>query len=98
MTFKKRGLGRGLSELGLNELLSDLNATVVTEKQAELKKLPIDVIQPGRYQPRRQMMKEALEELAHSIRSQGIIQPIVVRRDGDHYEIIAGERRWRAAP
>lgn len=95
---KKRGLGRGLSDLGLNELLSDLNEHASVEHETtQLKKLPIDVMHPGRYQPRRQMDKEKLEELANSIRVQGIIQPIVVRRDEKGYEIIAGERRWRAA-
>lgn len=98
MTEKKHGLGRGLSELGLNELLSDLDpSTTNTYKSVELKKLPIEAIQPGRYQPRQHMMQEDLEDLANSIRSQGIIQPIVVRRVGNDYEIIAGERRWRAA-
>ncbi len=97
MNVKKRGLGRGLSDLGLSELLSELGTSAQPEKHAELKSLPIDLIEPGRYQPRRQMQKEALEELAHSIRSQGIIQPIVVRHHENHYEIIAGERRWRAA-
>ncbi len=97
MNVKKRGLGRGLSDLGLSELLSELGTSAQPEKHAELKSLPIDLIEPGRYQPRRQMQKETLEELAHSIRSQGIIQPIVVRHHENHYEIIAGERRWRAA-
>jgi len=64
----------------------------------ELKKLPIEFLTPGKYQPRKDMSPEALDELASSIRSQGIIQPIVVRPIGeDKYEIIAGERRWRAS-
>src|SRR5690606_34600981 len=63
-----------------------------------LKHLPIEFLQRGKYQPRRDMHPEALQELAESIRSQGIMQPIVVRPLGpDSYEIIAGERRWRAA-
>ncbi|CAA0104340.1 putative chromosome-partitioning protein ParB [Zhongshania aliphaticivorans] len=63
-----------------------------------LRNLPIEYMQRGRYQPRRDMQPEALEELANSIRSQGIMQPIVVRPiDTDRYEIIAGERRWRAS-
>lgn len=97
--MQKRGLGRGLSDLGLNELLSELSHTESTtpEKSPQLKTLPVDVLHPGRYQPRRQMDKEALEELANSIRVQGIIQPIVVRKQHQGYEIIAGERRWRAA-
>lgn len=95
---QKRGLGRGLSELGLNELLTDINYSSASFFQdSELKKLSIEKLQPGRYQPRRHINKEALKELASSIRSQGIIQPIVVRFLGTHYEIIAGERRWRAA-
>ncbi len=97
MMTRKRGLGRGLSDLGLDELLGDINVAVVPETQSELKKLPVDLVEPGKYQPRRQMTTEALEELANSIRSQGVIQPIVVRRLGNKYEIIAGERRWRAA-
>ena len=63
-----------------------------------LRNLPIEFMQRGRYQPRRDMQPEALEELANSIRSQGIMQPIVVRPiEGGRYEIIAGERRWRAS-
>jgi len=62
-----------------------------------LKDLPIDLIQRGKYQPRRDLQPGALEELAASIRSQGVLQPIVVRKvDDERYEIIAGERRWRA--
>ncbi|PHS20553.1 MAG: chromosome partitioning protein ParB [Kangiella sp.] len=64
----------------------------------EYQKLPIEFLQPGQYQPRKIMTDDALEELANSIRAQGIIQPVVVRSVGkDKYEIIAGERRWRAA-
>jgi ParB family chromosome partitioning protein len=89
-----RGLKRGLQDLAINELLSDIK----TEHKTELRKLPIDVLEPGKYQPRRDMDYDALEELASSIRSQGIIQPIVVRTvTNGRYEIIAGERRWRAA-
>ena len=98
MTQKKRGLGRNLGDLGLNELLSEMKTPRTGEApKTELKKLAVDTIQPGRYQPRRQMGTEQLQELADSIRSQGIIQPIVVRRVPGGYEIIAGERRWRAS-
>jgi len=67
--------------------------------EGELKHLPIEFLQPGQYQPRKDMHPEQLEELAASIRSQGIMQPIIVRPllSKDRYEIIAGERRWRAA-
>ena len=72
-----------------------------TRVDGELAELPVDCIQRGKYQPRREMQQEALEELATSIKAQGVMQPIVVRpvgeRDGEtRYEIIAGERRWRA--
>ncbi len=63
-----------------------------------MQNLPLDVIRPGRYQPRSVFDEEKLGELADSIRSQGVVQPIVVRPVGeDQYELIAGERRWRAA-
>ena len=66
--------------------------------EGEFRKLPIEFMQPGQYQPRKIMTDDALEELASSIKAQGIIQPIVVREIGkDKYEIIAGERRWRAS-
>lgn len=100
MSAKKRGLGRGLDAL----LATSQNGAAttpqptVTADNGELQKLPIEFLQPGRYQPRKDMSPEALEELASSIRSQGVIQPIVVRQLApEKYEIIAGERRWRAA-
>jgi ParB family chromosome partitioning protein len=69
------------------------------EETVALRELPIEVIERGRYQPRTDMDPSALEDLAASIRAQGVVQPIVVRPlpGGDHYELIAGERRWRAA-
>jgi len=70
----------------------------VIEQEGELRTLPIQQIQPGKYQPRRHWNDEALDELAASIKAQGLIQPVVVRALGKHsYELIAGERRWRAA-
>ena len=72
--------------------------TETTTNSDQLLYLPVEFIRPGKYQPRKDMHSEALEELANSIRAQGIIQPIAVRKvDHKHYEIIAGERRWRAA-
>jgi len=94
MAVKKRGLGRGLDALlgGTGE------ATPSAEQDGELRMLPIQQIQPGKYQPRRHWNDEALDELAASIKAQGLIQPVVVRALGkDRYELIAGERRWRAA-
>lgn len=73
-------------------------ATTATTHEEELRYLPLDVLQRGRYQPRKEIAPEAIQELADSIRAQGVIQPIVVRSIGhDRYEIIAGERRWRAS-
>lgn len=80
------------------EVAVDPSADTASETDGELKHLPIEFLQPGQYQPRKDMHNEALEELAASIRAQGIMQPIVVRQIGSQqYEIIAGERRWRAA-
>ncbi len=103
---KKRGLGG----MGLDALLAGAAASKpatdasddATESpksnEGELKKIPIEFLKPGQYQPRKDMHPEALEELAASIRAQGIMQPIVVRPiSAKQYEIIAGERRWRAA-
>jgi ParB family chromosome partitioning protein len=93
---KKRGLGRGLDALLGGG--GDAGAPSVIEQEGELRNLPIQHIQAGKYQPRRHWNDEALDELAASIRAQGLIQPVVVRAIGKNsYELIAGERRWRAA-
>lgn len=95
MTVKKKGLGRGL-----NALLGDVAPIVATEekKQQDAQTLPIEFLQRGKYQPRKDIDPDKLKELSDSIVAQGIIQPIIVRNlEGDNYEIIAGERRWRAA-
>ena len=86
--MKPKGLGRGLDALlGADEPPRDALLT-----------LPVARIRPGRYQPRTKMDQQALAELAASIRSQGLMQPVLVRPvDRDKYELIAGERRWRAA-
>ena len=97
MAAKKRpsSLGRGLDAL-LGGGGDAPAATVDTE--GELRTLEIHAIQPGKYQPRHHFDTEPLEELAASIKAQGLIQPVVVRAIGpDRYELIAGERRWRAA-
>ncbi|TBR35916.1 MULTISPECIES: ParB/RepB/Spo0J family partition protein [Dyella] len=92
---KKRGLGRGLDALLGG---GDEGAPSVIEQEGELRMLPIQYIKPGQYQPRRHWNDEALDELAASIKAQGLIQPVVVRALGHNsYELIAGERRWRAA-
>ncbi len=90
---KKRGLGRGL-----DALLGGAGEASVASTEDELRILPIQQIVAGKYQPRRHWDDAALDELAASIKAQGLIQPIVVRALGaDRYELIAGERRWRAA-
>ena len=90
MSSNKRGLGRGL-----DALLGDVS---VKEEKHPLQTLPIEHMQRGKYQPRKDINPEKLQELAESIKAQGIIQPIVVRQIGhEKYEIVAGERRWRAA-
>ena len=99
---KRRGLGRGLDALLTKpsaDLTGDLgDKTDTPNKNAELHNLPIEQLHPGKYQPRKDMSVEALDDLANSIKSQGIIQPIIVRPVSEYsYEIIAGERRWRAA-
>ncbi|GLU39696.1 ParB/RepB/Spo0J family partition protein [Pseudomonas sp. NBRC 100443] len=97
MAVKKRGLGRGLDALLSGSSAATLQEEAVQADSRELQHLPLDLIQRGKYQPRRDMDPQALEELALSIKAQGVMQPIVVRPvDKGRYEIIAGERRWRA--
>lgn len=99
MAQKRRGLGRGFDAL----LSKETPAPNSAEEQASLKQLSVASIQRGRYQPRSVFDEAALNELADSIRQQGVVQPVVVRpvgeaeHGGTQYELIAGERRWRAA-
>jgi len=96
MTKKKKRLGRGLDALLSSSDTSSSKGS--SDSQSTPNTLPIEVMQPGQYQPRTNMDPESLQELASSIQAQGIIQPILVRPIAtDKYEIIAGERRWRAA-
>ncbi len=100
MATKKRGLGRGLDALLSGSSTATTTATETTKQavDGELRELAVDLLQRGQYQPRTNMHQESLDELADSIREQGLVQPIVVRPIGkEKYEIIAGERRWRAA-
>lgn len=100
MTMKKRGLGRGLDALLAPQTtaVKASDSDVNNEQIKGLTYLPIDWLSKGKFQPRRDMNPTHLEDLAASIRNQGIMQPIVVRPSGhNQYEIIAGERRWRAA-
>ena len=101
MTTKKR-LGRGLDAL-LSGSREDKQISDSEKSNDTLKEIPLESLQRGRYQPRIDMRQESLEELASSIKSQGIVQPLAVRPVASNsdkearYEIIAGERRWRAA-
>ncbi|MFI2811101.1 MULTISPECIES: ParB/RepB/Spo0J family partition protein [Microbulbifer] len=102
MATRRKGLGKNLSHLISGEASQAIAmATGSDSKDAvdgELRELPIEFLQRGRYQPRRDFPQESMQELADSIRAQGIMQPIVVRPVGEQsFEIIAGERRWRAA-
>ena len=94
-TMKKKRLGRGLGSLIGN--LDDLTAEAGGDKLTGLTEIDIDRVQRGKFQPRQVFDQESLQELADSIRVQGIVQPIVVRSEGSHFELVAGERRWRAA-
>lgn len=98
MAAKKRGLGRGLDALLGGTSVSALEQEAVQAPPQELQYLPLDLVQRGKYQPRRDMNPAALDELAQSIKAQGVLQPIVVRPIGEgRFEIVAGERRWRAS-
>jgi ParB family chromosome partitioning protein len=101
MTAKKKRLGRGLDAL-LSKPLTDADSVAASESE-RLRNIPLELLQRGKYQPRFDIRQDTLEELASSIRSQGVVQPIVARPlhrqpgDAQRYEIVAGERRWRAA-
>jgi ParB family chromosome partitioning protein len=92
---KEKGLGKGLSALFGSEVkdksLTDLQQGEIIEQ------IKIDLLVPGKYQPRSSVNEDAINELADSIAEQGLMQPIIARKNEDNYEIIAGERRWRAA-
>lgn len=93
MSVKKRGLGRSLDAL----LSSGAGDGAASQQGDELRELALDQLIPGPHQPRQHFDEAALAQLAESIRAQGVVQPLVVRASGRHFEIVAGERRWRAA-
>ena len=101
MTVKKKRLGRGLEAL-LSKPVADI-ASITGADEDTLRNIPLELLQRGKYQPRIDMRQDTLEDLASSIKSQGVVQPIIARllkkTDGEvqRYEIVAGERRWRAA-
>jgi ParB family transcriptional regulator, chromosome partitioning protein len=95
LIMAKHGLGRGL-----NALLKEV--PVAPAPQEEVKRggvdsVPVDRIVPNPYQPRQRFSAEELEDLARSIKARGVLQPVMVRRKGEQYELVSGERRWRAA-
>jgi ParB family chromosome partitioning protein len=101
MTAKKKRLGRGLDAL-LSRPIAETVASPEPGRDGPLKEIPVELLQRGRYQPRLDIRQDSLEELANSIKAQGVVQPIVARPIGktggtQRYEIVAGERRWRAA-
>ncbi len=105
MVSKKKRLGRGLDALltpPSQRREADGGESPASASGEKLRQIPVDLLQRGRYQPRSDMRQETLQDLADSIRAQGVVQPIVVRPIGGsaaepRYEIVAGERRWRAA-
>jgi len=98
MTSKKRGLGKGLSALiGEKSILDDIGDDYGKESTDQVQQIPLDNIVAKEDQPRKEFDKSSLKELAESIKVHGVIQPILVRKKEDKYEIIAGERRFRAS-
>lgn len=101
MNAKKKRLGRGLDAL-LSKPVAETAAITGTGSDGPLKQVPVELLQRGQFQPRIDMRQDSLEDLANSIKAQGVVQPIVARPIGkageaQRYEIVAGERRWRAA-
>lgn len=96
---KKHGLGRGLEALlgddDLSFSLDNINTKDILE--SGIKTVDINDLYPSKYQPRKEFNQEALDALVNSIKEKGVLQPLLVRKNGDKYEIIAGERRWRAS-
>ncbi len=109
MAVKRRGLGRGLdallgsvsppeSKTSTNPPASIVTAAPAVANASLLQRVPVDLIKRGRYQARLNIDNEGLQDLANSIKAQGVVQPIVLRKlDAQNYELVAGERRWRAA-
>ena len=101
MAARKKRLGRGLDAL-LSKPVAETAAVAGVQSSERLRQIPVDLLRRGQYQPRIDIRQDTLEDLAESIRAQGVVQPIIARpvgKDGDvqRYEIVAGERRWRAA-
>lgn len=95
--MKKRALGRGLDALLGSDPAETTAVATAPAEPAGVRTVPVVMLRPNPYQPREQFNDEALDELTASIQEKGILQPLVVRKAGTEYEIVAGERRWRAA-
>jgi ParB family chromosome partitioning protein len=93
----KRALGKGLSALIAEARSPNQPVAEPARPGAAVLKLPIEAVRPDHHQPRKEFADQALDELARSIQHQGLLQPVLVRRDGKGFRLIAGERRWRAA-
>ncbi len=96
---KKHGLGRGLEALlGEDDLSFNLDSINTGEvSESGIKTIKVNDLEPSKYQPRKEFNQDALDALVNSIKEKGVLQPLLVRKNGDKYEIIAGERRWRAS-
>lgn len=94
---ERKGLGKGLGALFEDVNIDSTEIEGSEANKEDINFIEIDEIAPNESQPRKTFNKEKLEELARSIKTHGVIQPIVVRKQGSHYEVVAGERRWRAA-
>lgn len=94
MSTPKRRLGKALSDMGVQALLSEVQSDTVNE---QIQHIAIENISPNTHQPRKTFKQESLDELTESIKTHGVIQPIIVTQKGENYEIIAGERRFRAS-
>ncbi|MBP5534018.1 MAG: ParB/RepB/Spo0J family partition protein [Alphaproteobacteria bacterium] len=100
MDKNKIGLGKGLSAIlgEIDEETSQVSALIEKKDTSGITFLPLESLQPGKFQPRRVFTKDVLDDLVASIKTKGVLQPLLVRQIGnDRYEIIAGERRWRAS-
>src|ERR1039458_2225346 len=96
----RKALGRGLQALiesRTPKLVPTAPSAAPAESAGGVRQIPVELIQPNPYQPRRTFQADRLEELAASIRSRGVVQPFLVRPAGERFEVVAGERRWRAS-
>lgn len=94
---KKTGLGKGLEALFGSDIIKEDVEEVIEDTKEKIQRIKLTKIEPNRNQPRKRFEEDALNELSESIKEYGLLQPIIVTKKDDYYEIVAGERRWRAA-